>query len=46
MADVTRWGEPMRNLATILLNFLRFLLPRPVPRPVRLHVRSSRRPTR
>jgi len=32
----------MRILATILLKFLRFLLPRPVPRPVRVNVRSSR----
>jgi hypothetical protein len=34
----------MRKLATILLKFLRFLLPQPVPRPVRVSVRRSRRP--
>jgi hypothetical protein len=39
-----RRGEPMRKLATILVNILRSLLSRPVPRPVHLHVRSSRRP--
>jgi hypothetical protein len=34
----------MRKLPKILLDLLRFLLPRPVPRPVRITVRSSRRP--
>jgi hypothetical protein len=34
----------MRKLATVLLNVLRFLLPQPVPRPVRVNIRNSRQP--